>query len=334
VTGGVRRYGELFLGALAVAAAVVAVTRREPQADGAGTGRSADRVVHPATVPDVDAADGLLSTIKTLALAVMGRMREHGTVMLAAGLSYYALLAIFPAAIAAVSIYGLVADPTQLERQITSLTSALPTETAQFLGRQIEMIVSSSSSSLTTATIISIFAALWSASAGTKAMITGVNLAYGVTETRSFLVLRLTALIVTLSAIVVGLGAVAGVGFIPQILDAVGLEEATAELISWLRWPFVLLVVVLGLGGLYKLAPNRPWRMTRWVNIGALIAAAIWVVATVGMSVYVNNFGAFGATYGALAGLIVLMLWFFVSGLIVLVGAEINSELEHRGPPS
>lgn len=284
--------------------------------------------VPPATVapPNPASLRGVLNLLK----AVLARMKAHGTIMIAAGLSYYALLAVFPAAIAAVSIYGQVADPAMLETQITELTNALPKETADFVGAQLTDIVESSSGSLSFIGIITIIAALWSASAGTKAIISGINYAYGVPETRTFLALRMSALVITFGIIIFGLAAAAIVGFLPQIVDAFGLADAAATGLNIARWPFVFAVVVLGLGALYKLAPNRPWRMSRWISVGAIVATVIWVLSTLGLSAYVNNFGSFGATYGTLAGLIVLMLWFFVSGLIVLVGAEVNSELEHR----
>lgn len=327
-----KRYVDLFLAGLALAAAAVVATRRQAASETgpapAGAGRTPTPVVTTAPAPE---PHGVVQTALSVVKAVMRRMKEHGTIILAAGLSYYALLAAFPAAIAAVSIYGLVADPAVLESQLAELTSALPTATGEFVGEQLEKIVNASSSSLGLATTLSIVAALWSASAGTKALISGINYAYGRPETRSFLALRLSALGVTFSIILFGLSAATAVAFLPQILDAIGLESAAANLIEIARWPVVLVVVVLGLGALYKLAPDRPWRMTRWISKGAVIAAGIWVLATLGLSVYVNNFGAsLGETYGTLTGLIVLMLWFFASGSIILVGAEINSELEHR----
>ncbi|HSF86050.1 MAG TPA: YihY/virulence factor BrkB family protein [Acidimicrobiia bacterium] len=339
-----KRFLEVFLGALAVGAAFSVATRQDEAApaQSAGPATQADTmavaawaVAPPAiagTSVSLDAprapntAAGAFSLLK----AVLARMKSHGTIMIAAGLSYYALLAVFPAAIAAVTIYGVVADPVMLEEQITELTNALPKETADFVGAQLTEIVNESSGSLGVVGIITIVAALWSASAGTKAIISGINYAYGVPETRKFLALRLSALLITFGIIIFGLAAAATVGFLPRILDGVGMGDTAATTLNLARWPFVFLVVVLGLGALYKMAPNRPWRMSRWINVGAIVAAIIWMLATVGLSVYVNSFGNFGATYGTLAGLIVLMLWFFVSGLVVLVGAELNSELEQR----
>lgn len=335
-----KRVGELFLGALAVAvaAAVVLRPRRAEQPAGpppAAVQRTDTRPIaasrsQPAgpAPADVEGLDDAASALK----ALLTRIKRHNTIMIAASLSYYALLAMFPAAIAAVSIYGLVADPVTLENQITDLTSALPSDTATFVSGQLEKIVATSSSSLGFATTTAIVFALWSASAGTKALISAINHAYGEPETRSFFVLRGSALVVTLGVIIFGLGSTAVVAFLPRILDAVGMADEAATVVNLLRWPFVFVVVVLGLGALFKLAPNRPWRMTRWINVGAVVATVLWVLATLGISVYINNFGgSLGETYGTLTGLIVLMLWFFISGLVVLLGAETNSYLERHG---
>ncbi len=336
-----RRSLDVFLGALAVVVAVAVATRRTPDPESATSptpDEAGDDLHARAGSPgSLTARLGLPRAVatgagaaKALLDSVLNRIKQHGTVMVAAGLSYYALLAIFPAGIAAVSIYGLVADPVTLQNQITELSSALPEDTARFVTTQLTGIVESSTSSLGIATALSIATALWSASAGTKALVSGVNHAYGCPETRSFLVIRGASLAVTLGIIALGVSATAAVGFLPPILDALGLGGAASAAISVSRWPVVLFLVVLGLGGLYKLAPNRSRHMTRWVSPGAVLAAAAWVLATFGLSFGVNNFGDFGATYGTLAGLVVLMLWFFLSGLIVLVGAEVNSELEHQ----
>ncbi len=332
-----RRFGDFFFGALALATAVAVALRpsREPQSAAGSAPAAASGFVtgvdgggdQTATV-EVEGLDDAASIAKALGT----RIKRHNTVMIAASLSYYALLAMFPAAIAAVSIYGLGADPATLEGQIEELTAALPAETADFVEGQLSVIVESSNSSLGFATAASIIVALWSASAGTKALISAINHAYGERETRSFLALRGSALVVTLGLIIFGVVATAAVGFLPQILSWIGLEDAAATAIAVLRWPIVILLVIVGLGGLFKLAPNRPWRMTRWVNFGAILSAALWVVATIGMSVYVNNFGrGLGETYGTLSSLIVLMLWFFVSGFVILLGAETNSYLERHG---
>lgn len=324
---------DLFLGVLAVAGALVAAWRTSGRsarsaAGTDGTGAAGIGVAGPGFAADV--GEGKLALWIDEARGVLDRVKRHNTVMIAASLSYYSLLAVFPAAIAAVSIYGLVADPDTLEAQIIDLTQALPESTADFIAEQLRSIVSGSGGSLGLATGIGIAVALFSASAGTKAIISGTNIAYGVKETRSFFVLRGIAYGLTVLIIVGLLGTVAAVTALPQIASAIGLADETATLINYARFPVVFLLVVFGLGTLYKFAPNRPARLTHFVNVGGVVAAVLWVLATLGFSLYVNNFGTFGETYGTLAGLIVLMLWFFISGLIVLAGAELNSEIESR----
>lgn len=249
--------------------------------------------------------------------------------IIAGSLSYYAFLAIFPAAIAAISIYGLVLDPADLAAQIEDISGALPTTTAEFINVQLEGIVASSDSGLGLAAALSIVAALWSASAGTKALITGIDIAYETPENRSFLFLRGMSLAITIGLIAFITMAASAVTFLPALLDAVGADDFTGY-VEYGRWPTIFVMVIAGLGFLYKIAPNRPASKSPWISIGAITVAVLWLIATVGFSIFTNRVPSFGATYGALSGIIVLLLWFFVSGLIVLLGAELNAELEAR----
>jgi membrane protein len=250
--------------------------------------------------------------------------------MIAASLAYYAMLSIFPAGIAAVSIYGLLFEPADLESQLTDLTEALPDDAASVIGGQLESIVDASSTGLGIVTTIGILVALWSASAGTKALMSGINIAYGIAETRRFFLLRGIALVITLGAVVFIASSIALVTFLPDLLVDLGLATGWARSVTILRWPGIFFFVVLGLGVLYKVAPNRPARNIPFLTPGAGIAAALWLVATVGLSFYANNLGSFNETYGTLGGVIVLLLWFFLSGLMILLGAELNDELEER----
>jgi uncharacterized BrkB/YihY/UPF0761 family membrane protein len=207
-----------------------------------GRGRAAD-------VPQEIPPRGWLDIAKRTAKEV----KADQVPLLAAGVAFYALLSLFPAIIAAVSIYGLVADPTTVQDQIANLTKLLSPETADLVGQQLIQVTSGAGRALGLATMIGILTALWSASSGMKALITGVNLAYDETETRKFVKLRGLALLLTLGAM---------------------------------------------------------------------------VLATVGFSLYANFFGNYNKTYGALAGVIILMFWLFLSAFVVLVGAELNTEME------
>jgi membrane protein len=318
-----KRYLNWVLAALGAATAIAALRSR----DESPTPVSSNRIPPQA---DPEASPPWFAEPLSVAKAVLARMRDHNLTMIAASLSYYAFLAAFPAAIAAISIYGLVLDPSDLTAQIREISEALPKSTADFISDQLTSLVESSQSGLGIAAVISIIFALWSASAGTKALITGIDIAYETPENRPFIVLRGIALAITFGLIIFIVAAASTVTFLPDLMGAVGAGDATTRLIEIGRWPLILIAVIAGLGFLYKIAPNRPASQSPWVSLGSLVVAILWVLATLGFSLYVNNLGNFGATYGALAGIIVLLLWFFLSGLIVLLGAELNAELEAR----
>jgi len=309
---------------LGLLAGVVAVAALRPR-------RGADKPLDSLDPPDEerDRPSRGFDAPRSVAKAVVGRLREHHVPMFAGSLSYYAFLAIFPAAIAAISIYGLVLDPVDLTAQVDSITEALPEDTAKFLSTQLKAIVESEESGLGVAAVISLLVALWSASAGTKALITGIDIAYETPESRSFIVLRGLALLITFGLIGFIATAASAATFLPDLLDAVG-AHGLIPFVEYGRWPIMFVLVIAGLGILYKIAPNRPASKSPWISVGALLVAFVWVLATLGFSVYANNAGSLGATYGALSGVIALMLWFFISGLIVLTGAELNAELESR----
>jgi membrane protein len=246
--------------------------------------------------------------------------------LLAAGVAFYVLLALFPAIIAGVSIYGLVADPQTVRDQINRLAETLSPETATLIGQQVQQVTSSAGGALGVATVIGILTALWSASSGMKALITGVNLAYDETEGRKFVKLRGLSILMTLAAMVLlGVALALIVGF-PAVPD------------SWptvLQWTaavlrFVLLAVLLmaGLAALYRYAPDRDKPKWGWSSPGSVVATLLWVLASVGFSIYVNAFGNYNKTYGALAGVIILMFWLYLTAFVVLVGAELNAEME------
>src|SRR5215204_5446304 len=246
--------------------------------------------------------------------------------LLSAGVAFYALLALFPAIIAGVSIYGLVADPTTVRDQIAQLTKVLSPETADLVGQQLVQVTSGAGGALGLATVVGILTALWSASSGMKALITGVNLAYDETEGRKFVKLRGLALLLTLGAMVlVGVALATIVGY-PPIADA--LPTVLRWLVAILRFVILGGLLVVGLAVLYRYAPDRDQPKWSWVSWGSGIATLLWVLASIGFAVYANSFGNYNKTYGALAGVIILMFWLFLSALVVLVGAELNTEME------
>ncbi|CAN5684011.1 YihY/virulence factor BrkB family protein [soil metagenome] len=250
--------------------------------------------------------------------------------LLAAGVAFYAFLALFPALIAAVLVYGLVSDPAQVQQQIESFASALPDDAKALITDQLTEIAGGKKSSLGFGLAVSLLGALWSASGGVMGLIKATNIAYDEEETRGFVKLRGLALLLTLGAIVFIAVAIALVAVLPVVLDAVGLGGVGAVLIGVGRWVGLVLAVMAALAVVYRVGPDRDAPQVRWVSVGAVVATVLWVIASVGLSIYVSNFGSYGKTYGALAGVVVLMLWLFVSSFIVLFGAEINAEAEQQ----
>ncbi|WP_138734518.1 YihY/virulence factor BrkB family protein [Modestobacter excelsi] len=250
--------------------------------------------------------------------------------IIGAGVAFFAFLALFPALIATISLYGLVASPETVSRQIQSLSDQLPAEAQTLLSEQLNNIVDNSGGALTVSLIISIAAALWSAAGGTGNLITAVNLAYDEVETRGFVKRKLLALGLTLGAIIFVLLTIALIAVVPAVLDALPLGIVGTILAQVLRWVLLLGVMAGALSVLYRVAPDRDAPKFRWVSLGSIVVTVIWALVSLLFSLYVNNFGSYDKTYGAIAGVIVLMLWLQLTVFLVLLGAEINSEAEHQ----
>ncbi|HZB50945.1 MAG TPA: YihY/virulence factor BrkB family protein [Mycobacteriales bacterium] len=266
--------------------------------------------------------------------------RADGIPLLAAGVAFFGFLALFPALIAAVALYGLVADPAQVEEQVRSLSEALPAESATLIGDQLRDITSTSDRALGLGLLVSVLGALFTASGGVANLIKATNLAYDEQETRGFARLRALALLLTLGSVVFIVVAVGLVAVLPVALDQIGLGAAGEVAVGVLRWLGLVVFMTGALAVLYRIAPDRADARFSWVTLGAAVATVLWLLGSVGFSVYVGNFGSYGETYGALAGVVVLMLWLFLTAFVVLLGAEINAEAEQQtvrdstvGPP-
>jgi membrane protein len=250
--------------------------------------------------------------------------------IIAGGVAFFGFLSIFPALIAMISIYGLVASPETVARQVEDLSAQLPEDASRLIGDQLESIATNSGSALTWGLVVSILAALWSASGGVGNIITAINLAYDEVETRKFIKLKGTALILTLGAIVFVLITFGLVAVVPIVLDALPLGIVGTILAQVVRWGLLLAVFAGALAVLYRVAPDRDDPKLRWVSLGSVAVTVVWALVSLGFSFYVDNFGSYDKTYGAIAGVIVLMLWLYLTCYLVLLGAEINSEAEHQ----
>ncbi|HJX45527.1 MAG TPA: YihY/virulence factor BrkB family protein [Geodermatophilus sp.] len=250
--------------------------------------------------------------------------------IIAAGVAFWGFLSIFPALIALISIYGLVASPETVARQIEELSAALPRSAAELVTDQLNTITSRSGGALTFGLIASVGAALFSASGGVNNLVTAVNIAYDEVETRNFVKLRALSLLLTLGATLFVLITFSLVAVVPAVLDAIPLGPFATVLTQVVRWVLLLGVVVGSLSVLYRLAPDRDDPKFRWVSLGSIVVTLIWALVSLLFSFYVNNFGSYDKTYGAIAGVIVLMLWLYLTCYLILLGAEINSEAEHQ----
>lgn len=279
-----------------------------------------------ATRPTDIPADGW----KQVLLRVKDEIKQDRVGLMAAGVAFYAMLAVFPAMIAGVTLWGLVADPSQIQSTISGIASALPEGAATLLTSQMESLAAGDSTTLGWTLVASVLAALWSASSGTKGLMNAVGAAYDEDESRGFLALRGTALALTVGAIFFALLTIGLIAVVPAVLGAVGLGTTASLLVQWLRWPLLAVAVMAGLTVVYRVAPDRDDAEWRWLGWGSVAATVIWLAASAGFAWYVRSFGSYSETYGAAAGVIVLMLWFFLTAFAVLLGAELNAELEHQ----
>jgi membrane protein len=255
---------------------------------------------------------------------------EDRLLAVAAGVVFYGLLALFPAITAIVSLYGLFADAATINEHLAMLAGLLPAGGFDIVQEQINRIVSKGNAKLGFGFIFGLGLALWSANAGMKAIIDALNVVYDEAEKRSFIKLNLVSLTLTFGAIVSLLAAIAAVVVIPLVLSWVGLGSLTETLIQVLRWPALLILVLFGLSILYRFGPSRRPAQWKWITSGSLMAAVLWLIGSALLSWYLANFAHYDQTYGSLGAAIGLMMWMWMSVIVILLGVELNAEIEHQ----
>jgi membrane protein len=261
---------------------------------------------------------------KDIAVRVKESLRDDQVSLLAAGVAFFTLLALAPALAAVVSLYGLVTSPAEASRQIADFTTALPSDARSLIGDQLKTVAGGGGGGLGLALIISVLLSLWAASGGMKQLIGAVNVAYDETETRKFLRLRGLALLFTIGMIVMFVATLGLLAILPAVVNS----SAGQVVANIVRWPLLAVLMAAALAVLYRYAPDRDEPKLRWVSWGAGIATVLWVIGSVLFAVYVSNFGKYNETYGSLGAVVVLLLWLYLSAFIVLLGAEINAEME------
>jgi membrane protein len=248
----------------------------------------------------------------------------------AAGITFYSLLALFPAIAAMVSIYGLFAEPATISDHLDVVGSVVPSGGMQIIEEQVKRIASKGGAALGFGAIFGLLTALWSSNQAMKALVDALNVVYGEREERSFIYRTVLTLSFTLAGILFILLAMGAVVALPVALNFVGLGDTVEALLSLARWPVMLVVVALFLACIYRFGPDRDTPKWRWVSWGSAVAALGWLAVSAGFSYYVTNFGNYNETYGSLGAVIGFMTWIWISSTVVLVGAELDAEMEHQ----
>jgi membrane protein len=268
---------------------------------------------------------------KDILWRVYKEFSDDRVLAVAAGVTFYGLLALFPAVAALVSLYGLFADAGTINEHIAAMSGFLPGGATEIIGEQVKRIASKPGGTLGFAFFSGLAISLWSANAGMKAMFDALNIVYEEEEKRSFFKLNLMSLTFTLCAIVAILIAIGAVVVLPIVLKFVGLGGPVVEWLVYIgRWPALLLVILVGLAFLYRYGPSRDEPQWRWVSWGGAVASALWLATSMLFSWYVGSFGNYNETYGSRGAAIGFMTWIWRSTTIVLLGGEINAEMEHQ----
>lgn len=260
---------------------------------------------------------------------MQARIAEDHLPIIAAGVAFYGLLAVFPALGAMVAIYGLVLDPQQVSAQVAAMEGVLPPQAVQLLAGQLEDLARSDPDALGLGAAGALALALWSASAGIRTLMNALNVAYDEDERRGFFKRTALALLLTLAAIGGGIVSIAAVVVLPAVLDFLHLGPLLRDVVAYARWPIVAVMVWLGLLVLYRYGPYRPRARWSWRDAGAALAILLWLAGSLFFSWYVENLANYNKTYGSMGAGVILLMWFLLSGYAVLLGAELNAELEH-----
>jgi membrane protein len=284
-----------------------------------GRGR---RARHPFEIPWAGWKDILWRTYR--------EMNSDRLLSISGGVAFFVLFAIFPAITALVSAYGIFFNAADISQNLSLMNDVVPSNVLDILREQATRIASQSNKTLSIGVIAGILVTLWSAMGGVKAMIDALNVIYEQQETRNFFKLSFVALLFTLGGFAAFLLAIGAVVVLPLLLSTIGLGGDTAALIQVLRWPALLVVLLVGLAVLYRYGPDRRAARWQWVSVGSVFASVVWIAASFLFSWYLVKFNTYNATYGSLGAVLAMMMWLWISSMVVLLGAELNSEIEHQ----
>lgn len=286
---------------------------------------SATETVEQASPPSV--ASGRFRRGLRVAAGVWRLSSRRNLGLIAAGVAFYGVLAIFPTMAAVIAIWGFVSDPALIEDQIEFLRAVVPEEAMGLIEDQLRALVSTNSSTLGWATVISLGAALWSTRAGVTALLGGLNAVYGL-RMRSSVRHVLTAFAFTGALVAIALVALATIVVMPLLLGLFPPGPYARFVLEVLRWSLAIVVMLLGLGLMYRYGPNRSRHRVAWLSPGSVLALAVWAAASFGFSYYLSNFASYNEVYGSIGAVIALLMWLYISAYVLLVGAAVNAVVE------
>ncbi len=267
---------------------------------------------------------------QSILLRVKDRIARENISIIAAGVAFYSFLAIPSALTALVTLYGLLFNPADVERQVASLQGILPTDAANLITAQLKAVTAGKPTTLGVSLVISVLVAIWGARSAMSTLITALNVAYAEEEKRGFIRFQLASLGLTVAAIVFAVIALALIAVLPAVIGLLPLGDLGKTIAAVLRWPVLVVLITIGLAAIYRYAPSRREAKWRWVSWGAAVATVLWLAGSALFSVYVSQFASYNKTYGSLGAVVVLMMWLYLSAFALLLGAELNAEMEHQ----
>jgi membrane protein len=279
-----------------------------------------------ATTPEAIPTQGW----KGILLRVGNRIGAANISVYASGVAFYAFLAIPSALTALVALYGLVFDPASVEQQVESMKGVVPQEALKLISDQLTAVTTNSHSNLSISFAVALLVALWGSRSAMSTMITALNIAYEEEERRGFIRFQAAALALTAAAIVFAVISIALIAVLPAIIGLLPLGDTGKTLAAVLRWPILLLLVVFGFAAIYHYAPCRREPRWLWISWGAVVATVLWLAGSALFSVYVGQFASYNKTYGSLGAVAVLLMWLYLSAFAVLLGAQLNAEMERQ----
>ncbi len=263
------------------------------------------------------------------------KLRDDNTTLIAAGVAFYGLIAIFPSLLGLVSLFGFFLDPTELQSHLSEFADVMPTDAYRLIEAELTRLAGQGRSQLGTTTLISLGVALWGAGKGVRAMMAALNVVYQENESRGFFQLHLVSLGLTLVGLMMAVIMLITLVMIPVLFKFLDWIPWLEGMVKFLRWPIIAGFLFLALSGLYRFGASRTLKPTRmWPDWGAMTAIVLWLLGSVGLSYYVAEIAGYSATYQGLSAVIVLMMWLWMSSLVVLVGASVNAQISPHSAPA